>query len=167
MDKKIEKYVYFARESLQGLVKIGMAEKLRDRFTRLKGQIPYHVDLDLLLIMYGGRSLEKDLHEKFKDHRVKGEWFKPHEDILSFIKENTEKQLQGNYGAVFVNDPKSNYFGLVGLYDDEDVDEDDDKIKAVVYFLNPFEDGYLLIDHEKLTKVDFDYNSDYNKDRRF
>jgi hypothetical protein len=163
---KAKKYVYFARESMQGLIKIGIAEVLRDRFLRLKAQIPYKMDMELLLIIYGDKSLEKELHRRFKKHRIKGEWFNPHEDILNFIKENKQEEevAEGDYGTVFVNDQKSPYFGWIGLYDNDEQDEDE--TKAIVYF-DGFPDKYTMMSYDKLVKVNCDYDVEFNKKRRF
>ena len=50
--------------------------------------------LSLLGIIEGGRSLEKDLHKRFSDQRVKGEWFKPSPDLLMFI-ESVSTSIHG------------------------------------------------------------------------
>jgi uncharacterized protein YozE (UPF0346 family) len=75
------------------LVKIG---KARNPHLRLRGlQTGSARSLALLLILEGDR--EYDLHERFKEHRVHGEWFTLNEDIRAFIAQETGKVWRGSF----------------------------------------------------------------------
>src|SRR6185312_8235027 len=41
--------------------------------------------LRILSIIEGSSEDEVKLHKKFADHKVQGEWFRPHKSILDFI----------------------------------------------------------------------------------
>lgn len=69
---------YFIRSALTGLIKIGTSA---DALRRLGGLTKYPDRLELLAI--GG--VEKQLHERLRKHRVWGEWFNPHPDVLSAL----------------------------------------------------------------------------------
>jgi uncharacterized protein YozE (UPF0346 family) len=47
--------------------------------------------LSVLATIPGTTKFERALHERFAQHRLKGEWFRPHPDILEYI-----AQLQGD-----------------------------------------------------------------------
>ncbi|MGW4641820.1 GIY-YIG nuclease family protein [Sphaerisporangium sp. NPDC004334] len=63
-------------------IKIGYSANFRRRMS----EVPYD---ELLLVLPGTRAHESALHEIFKEHRISGEWFHPHEDILKFVAEHT------------------------------------------------------------------------------
>ena len=74
--------VYFVQAEA-GAIKIGNTKYLDWRMDGLQGQSP--VALTLLATMPGTRSDEFRLHAKFAEHRLHGEWFSPHPDILAEI----------------------------------------------------------------------------------
>ena len=51
--------------------------------------------ISLLATLPGTTKLERALHDRFSQHRLKGEWFMPHPDILAFI-----AQIQGSKRGV-------------------------------------------------------------------
>lgn len=57
----MESYVYFMQNDNDGSIKIGFSRQLHERIKA------------------------SELHEQFAGHRIQGEWFKPHDDILKFI----------------------------------------------------------------------------------
>ena len=73
--------IYFIRAP--GAVKIGMAKDANRRLTVLQTSHPDN--LELVATCEGGRALETEYHQRFADHRIRGEWFSPHPDILSEI----------------------------------------------------------------------------------
>lgn len=73
--------VYFLADKEH--VKIGHAKNLRERISKL--QIASAQNLHLLGFVAGGADEEAKLHERFKSHRLRGEWFVLHRDIRSFI----------------------------------------------------------------------------------
>lgn len=83
--------VYFIQASDVGLVKIGYTSKDDpwSRMTTLQTASP--VTLKLLGVLDGGQDLEKLLHERFKEARIKGEWFRPVPELLDFIEKNCDR----------------------------------------------------------------------------
>jgi hypothetical protein len=45
--------------------------------------------LELLGLIEGTAARERELHKRFSVHRIGGEWFLPHEDILTYFNENS------------------------------------------------------------------------------
>jgi hypothetical protein len=74
--------VYFiAAES--GPIKIGMAASPEQRCREL--QTSHHEKLSVLVTCAGGSELERAYHRRFAAHRLNGEWFDRHPDILAEI----------------------------------------------------------------------------------
>lgn len=76
--------VYFLRDSA-GNIKIGTTTNLHQRLIDLN--IAHAVPLELVFSGYGGRVIEHEIHDMFKEHRLTGEWFNPAQDIFDFIEE--------------------------------------------------------------------------------
>ena len=76
-------YIYFIQQGSDGPVKIGMASDVRKRLVALKHANPYK--LHLLCSISTHRRMEQIIHRRFKNHRIRGEWFNPSPDIMSFI----------------------------------------------------------------------------------
>lgn len=66
-------HIYFVQAS-SGYVKIGFAVDVKSRLAGL--QTSHHVQLKLLHSMPGTTYQERQLHEKYADLRVNGEWFR-------------------------------------------------------------------------------------------
>lgn len=76
--------VYFIRSQKTHAIKIGFtAGMVEDRLKSL--QTAHPCQLEVLGTLSGGRDYEKSLHRRFKSLALKGEWFEPHPDLLSFI----------------------------------------------------------------------------------
>jgi hypothetical protein len=75
--------IYFIQHSEGNPIKVG---KSRRPFQRLR-QLEYThgVELHIIHLEAGGRHREKQLHWRFRDFRVAGEWFHPADDILQYI----------------------------------------------------------------------------------
>lgn len=74
--------VYFV-QSESGSIKVGMAVDVSARLRSLQTANPSK--LKLLATCAGGRTLEREYHSRFAAHRLHGEWFLPHPDILAEI----------------------------------------------------------------------------------
>jgi len=75
--------VYFIKSD-SGHVKIGFTERhFKYRLADLQVGNPYM--LSVIKELDWDRYQEMKLHNKFSRHRVIGEWFNLHEDILSFL----------------------------------------------------------------------------------
>ena len=76
-------YVYFMRLGEAGPIKIGHSVNIKERLAVIQVNNPYLITL--LTVVDGGFSKERELHKLFKDHKIYGEWFYPHTDILNYI----------------------------------------------------------------------------------
>ena len=76
-------YVYFMRLGEAGPIKIGHSVNIKERLAVIQVNNPYLITL--LAVVDGGFSKERELHKLFKDHKIYGEWFYPHTDILNYI----------------------------------------------------------------------------------
>lgn len=79
---KKQKHVYFIR-SEPGEIKIGLAIDVQKRLRGLQTSHPYA--LTLLTAVKGSKEVECAYHKQFAEHRLHGEWFEPHPDILAEI----------------------------------------------------------------------------------
>lgn len=78
-------FLYVIRQGQDGPVKIGCAT---DPGTRLQSMQSGNPDpLFLLGVCRGGRGAERMLLSVFKPYRLRGEWFKPVPEIMSFVSE--------------------------------------------------------------------------------
>jgi hypothetical protein len=80
MEQKQFKTYFFANEELTR-VKIGRALDVEKRFKTI--QAGSHEKLILLKVI--DANIEKELHEKFEDYRLNGEWFHFHKDIKEYL----------------------------------------------------------------------------------
>ena len=97
--------VYFIQDS-EGFVKIGRAQNIFKRLAAL--QTAHAKELTLIRDIQGGELEEWALHHEFAHLRVRGEWFKYTDDMMTFIpSELTRVALlkrapKRQYGAVNV-----------------------------------------------------------------
>jgi hypothetical protein len=78
--------VYFIQEGNGGPIKIGWAARVDRRLSQLQPGNPR--PLRIAGTMPGGVKEERELHRKFKDTRLYGEWFAPSAELLIYIQEN-------------------------------------------------------------------------------
>lgn len=97
-------YVYFIKREDDGLIKIGMSKDVNQRFYCLNSSFNFFV----VGFIYCDNfiQLEKELHEKFKNKRVQGEFFNIDEkQVLNFkgfqsVFENYSKVLRISNGTI-------------------------------------------------------------------
>ncbi len=78
-------FVYFIQGETGGPIKIGYSD---DVAKRLKGLQTGHPDnLKVLFTYPGSQEDEKEMHLKFEAIRLRGEWFRPTDEIFSAIEE--------------------------------------------------------------------------------
>lgn len=75
--------VYFIKNETTGAIKIGRTKTMRKRLGDL--QTASSEPLTLLGVVPGSNELERALHTEFRDHQIHGEWFHPHESLMSRI----------------------------------------------------------------------------------
>lgn len=78
--------IYFVQSGKDGPIKIGYTTQgsLRDRLSKL--QTGNQSKMILLGIEIGDRSHETRLHQMFAPGRLRGEWFRPDNDLIAYIK---------------------------------------------------------------------------------
>jgi len=69
-----------------GLYKIGWAANVDNRILQLEPKLPYDLELIHSIKTDRPRTLERELHGKFADKRVRGEWFKLDTEDVAYIK---------------------------------------------------------------------------------
>ena len=76
--------VYFIRCKVTGRVKIGTTLNLQQRLSALRGSSP--TELEVIGFVDSSDWPEKDLHGRFREHRLHGEWFEGVDQILGFAR---------------------------------------------------------------------------------
>lgn len=79
---RFRSWIYFIQAE-SGPIKIGLTTDTHKRVGKL--QCGNHETLTLLARTPGRASDEKRLHTRFAEHHIRGEWFKPHADILALV----------------------------------------------------------------------------------
>ena len=75
--------IYFVQAVQLKLIKIGFSSNVEKRVAALSTACPD--ELKILKVVRGGQEVEGQIHKKFSRDRVRGEWFNPSEDLLSYI----------------------------------------------------------------------------------
>jgi len=88
MNNKEKPYVYFVQ--CNNSVKIGVSWTPDIRMEDMQTSNPYELKL-IGVIKNGGYEKEKEIHEQFIKNRIRNEWFKLDDDLISFIKKNVSK----------------------------------------------------------------------------
>ncbi len=81
--------VYFMQVEPEGPIKIGIAENVQSRLDSIQSASPYPIRV-IGVIPRGGIKLERELHRQFKEGRLRGEWFWPTTELLSWIERHAE-----------------------------------------------------------------------------
>lgn len=87
-------YVYFVQAE-NGPIKIGWAGSPRVRLYALRGNSA--VPLVELAVVPGDRTDEARTHIRFDRLRMHGEWFRPGEDLLAYIREHGQPWPTGRH----------------------------------------------------------------------
>ncbi len=83
--------VYFLLDTVQKVVKIGVAANLDARLNNLQGG---NVNpLRILVSVPGGRKLERQFHQRLAHLRLRGEWFKDCPELRKLICEIKQGSL--------------------------------------------------------------------------
>lgn len=81
LDRNLSKLVYFI--IVRDTVKIGVSGSLDKRLRSIRTALSHPIEA--IYVSSGDHLVEKSLHEKFKDHRLQGEWFTLVAEIKDFI----------------------------------------------------------------------------------
>ncbi len=74
-------FIYFVE--VEGHIKIGRSDNWRKRLSNIQSSCPFPARL--LLVLKGSDGREKELHRLFAAHHVRGEWYRDHQDVRSFL----------------------------------------------------------------------------------
>ena len=77
--------VYFIRGVTTGLIKIGSSTDVRRRLAAHQSLSPDNIEI-VGVLPGGGASLEKRLHRRFRTLANHGEWFRPGNELIDFIR---------------------------------------------------------------------------------
>jgi len=76
--------IYFIRADKA--IKIGYSKTIKGAVRRLRYfQTGNYQNLFIIKIIYGSPKFEADIHNLFKDIRIKGEWFLLDDELIWFI----------------------------------------------------------------------------------
>lgn len=97
-------HVYFIQEGESGPIKIGYAHT--DVKSRMKSmQTSNSSELHLLATIPAKIYDERAWHHRFRNDRLRGEWFTPSRDLLVAIKEAVAKKVIASQLAAYSGDP--------------------------------------------------------------
>jgi hypothetical protein len=86
--------LYFI-QTASGPIKIGITDNLARRLDQVT-RVAFE-DVKLLAVFRGSRDLEKRLHNSLARHRLKNDWFSPHEHVmraLSDLQDQSDRRLR-------------------------------------------------------------------------
>jgi hypothetical protein len=136
--------VYFVQVGDNGPIKIGKAVSPLARLAELQTGNP--IELIPRLLLLGGRH-ERFLHRRFKDCRIRGEWFRPRQHLRDFIALHvglsSSHVVIGNHAVPVARLAvlKQRKLGLWEYWPDEDLSEELERLSplaSVIFGLSPF-----------------------------
>lgn len=92
-------WVYFIQWVQGGPIKIGKAKKVSSRVASHQVSSPYELKI-LAMVEAHNFELEQKILTHFDEHRMRGEWFEPHEDIINFIKLVKNREFKKFYSIL-------------------------------------------------------------------
>lgn len=79
-------FVYFVRADAPGFpIKIGVTKDVEKRLSAIRSGCPYDARLIGFYWVHDPYQEEAGLHEKYAEHRLRGEWFESNHDLLEAI----------------------------------------------------------------------------------
>lgn len=91
------RFVYFIQAGRS--IKIGLATNVKARMAEL--QTGNHEELQLLGFIPGDRCLERQLHRRFSEFRIRGEWFSDCDAIRGFIYSSSAEDFHPKNNVVY------------------------------------------------------------------
>ena len=84
--------VYFISQGSDGPIKIGFTtKKATKRLAELQVASPQK--LILLAVIQGDREVETELHKRFSDSHIRGEWFERGDALMDFIEDTSSFEV--------------------------------------------------------------------------
>lgn len=93
-----EEYVYFIRQ--RRYIKIGRSRDWHARLQALQAATPYKLEPVMIIKTKDSVRLEKELHYRYRDYRVRGEWFKLSKNQIDELR----RELENNYEIITFGD---------------------------------------------------------------
>lgn len=78
-------WVYFIECGEGGPIKIGIAQSVYSRMAALQSANPHPLECLVAVERIEARFLEEALHERFAEHHIRGEWFRPAPELVALI----------------------------------------------------------------------------------
>lgn len=82
-EERQRRFVYFVQAGASGPIKIGYSKAPERRLQQL--QVSHPEPLRILATVPGTKGMEGELHARWNQFRLEGEWFSPHASLLAFI----------------------------------------------------------------------------------
>lgn len=76
------------------LYKIGVSRNVNRRLTEIAAHLPWTLSVRLMIESDDPETLERELHHRFAEKRVNGEWFRLTADDLAMIAEHYDEALK-------------------------------------------------------------------------
>ena len=97
--KKVNGYVYLVHCKGTTYYKIGISKlNYHLRLSGIQSGCPFELEMIYVIHSNDHRNLEKELHDKFKDKRVRGEWFDLDEaslnTVMKYLQDTHQPQMQ-------------------------------------------------------------------------
>jgi hypothetical protein len=81
----VEPAVYFFQAGENGPIKIGYASNIRHRLENI--QTGNHEEIRVLgWICPATKNMEREIHGRIKEHRIRGEWYRPTSEVLVLVR---------------------------------------------------------------------------------
>lgn len=91
--------IYFIRNNCTGNIKIGRGEPEKRRSALQTGN---EALLEIIAVMPGDGREERQIHTRFGDDRIRGEWFRPSEPLMEVIRSLSNQDK--HYGCLYLFD---------------------------------------------------------------
>lgn len=87
------KYLYIIGNEVENICKIGISGNPSKRLKQLQTGCPYKLTILAVVGSFDYES-EKNLHNRYKDYRLNGEWFRIKGEIRTIIEQSTPKEIK-------------------------------------------------------------------------
>jgi len=84
--------IYFIKAGNLNQIKIGYSKNPKARFYAINLSSP--INLQLIKTIQGEKDNEKNIHKKFSHIKVKGEWFQQTKELMDFIENITDFEIE-------------------------------------------------------------------------
>jgi hypothetical protein len=89
-------HVYFIQNSVTGNIKIGRAKDIEKRLKALQSASDCPLRLLFSLDVHKMVTEERTIHERFKDYRIIGEWFRFEGELYDYVHELISNRIKSS-----------------------------------------------------------------------